>query len=167
MTKHAASLALFVFLFPTLSRGDDEKLTQDEKFFRTATALGVGEVKLGELAEKQAKNEEVREFARHMVKEHKEHNKMLLTRAAGLKTAVVVGLDDNLRSRLDGLSKLEGSAFDRAYMKQIISDHTSAITHFEKQAKEGSHAELKAFAGESLPTLRKHLKKAQSIADNL
>lgn len=157
-------LALVALTGP--SRGDDEKQT-DEKFFRDAVSCGVAEVKISELAEKQAKNEEVREFARQMAREHSKHNKELIERAKDLKTAVVVGLDQKHKEKLERLSKLENVEFDREYMKQIIEGHQDAIKLFETQAKTGANADLKAFATESLPTLRMHLKKAQAISANL
>ncbi len=64
---------------------------------------------------------------------------------------------------LDKMRKLEGAAFDQAYIADQIKDHEKAIALFEKEARSGKDAELKAFAEKTLPTLKDHLTAVRSL----
>jgi putative membrane protein len=44
----------------------------------------------------------------------------------------------------------------------MVSGHEKAIEQFEIETKNGVDAEVKAWAGKWLPTLREHLKMAQT-----
>jgi putative membrane protein len=64
---------------------------------------------------------------------------------------------------LAAVSKLEGAVFDRAYVEDQIRDHEKTIALFEREAKTGKDAELKAFAEKTLPTLKEHLTMTQDL----
>lgn len=65
-------------------------------------------------------------------------------------------LDRSHRRAVTALEKQSGADFDRAYMKMQVSDHEKTVSRFEKQAKSGQDAELRAWAQAKLPTLRKN-----------
>jgi putative membrane protein len=71
------------------------------------------------------------------------------------------GNDDH--KKMDKMSKLSGAEFDREYMKHQVADHDKAVALFERQAKNGKDAELKAFAERTLPTLKEHQQMARDI----
>lgn len=52
---------------------------------------------------------------------------------------------------LDQLSKLKGIEFDRAYAKDMVTDHEKAIEQFEIEAKKGKDSDMKAWAEKWLP----------------
>jgi len=45
----------------------------------------------------------------------------------------------------------------------MVKDHEEAVALFEKESKSGSDADLKSFAGKTLPTLQDHLKMAKAL----
>jgi putative membrane protein len=65
------------------------------------------------------------------------------------------------------LAKHEGAAFDREYMSAMVKDHDKDVALFEKQAKNGRDAALRAFAEKTLPTLREHQKMAKQLSDKV
>jgi len=152
---------------PALRADDDPKPANDVDFLAKAAACGVAEVKYSELAEKQANSQKVKDYARMLVEEHKKANDQLAEHARGLKTAILAGLEKDKQAVYDRLAKLRGDEFDRAYTKQMIEDHEKAIKLFEAQSKTGNHDKLKKFAEDNLPTLKKHLEQARSLADGL
>jgi putative membrane protein len=64
---------------------------------------------------------------------------------------------------LAGLPDQSGADFDRAYVEQVLSEQEKDIALFERQSTSGSDTELRAFAAKTLPKLRQHLDKAQSL----
>jgi len=148
-------------------RADDPKPENDRDFLVKAAACGVAEVKYGELAEKQARSQKVKDYARMLADEHKRANDKLAEQARGLKVAVLAGLEKDKQAVYDRLSKLNGDEFDRAFMQQMVEDHEKAIKLFEAESKTGNHDGLKTFATNTLPSLKKHLEEARSILDGL
>lgn len=61
----------------------------------------------------------------------------------------------------------KGIAFDRGFIEAQVKAHQEAIELFDQEAKNGSDAELKAFAQKQLPGLRNHLKQAQDLQAKL
>src|SRR5439155_6580051 len=69
--------------------------------------------------------------------------------------------------RCDRLSGLSGADFDRAYMSEMVRDHTEDVALFEHEAQSASDADVKAYAARSLPTLREHLAVARQVNSEL
>lgn len=89
--------------------------------------------------------------------------------AGGKGVGLPSKLDDTGEKEIDQLQGLSGAKLDKAYSKKQVSDHKKAIEAFEKEAKSGSDSDLKAFAGDTVPTLKEHLKlalAAQSAAQS-
>lgn len=65
------------------------------------------------------------------------------------------------------MAKLSGSQFDSMFMSHMVQDHTEDIAKYTAQAQSGDSSKATDYAKESLPTLRSHLSKAQSIESKL
>jgi putative membrane protein len=61
----------------------------------------------------------------------------------------------------DKLSREHGARFDRQFAREMVKDHRKDIAEYQKEAK--SKRPLAQFAQETIPTLQKHLRTAQSI----
>src|SRR5437763_14898448 len=129
MVGSVGVLALLVMALP--SRADDREPATQQEFLAKAIATDMAEIKLGELALKQASNDDVKRFARKMVDDHSKHRDMLLERARVHKLAVVEGLDKEHQEKKDRLSKLEGKDFDREYMKCMVEGHEKALKMYQ------------------------------------
>jgi putative membrane protein len=65
---------------------------------------------------------------------------------------------------------MSGAAFDKEFVRHMVSDHKKDIKEFEDMAKKGSAKgasgdtqKVADLAQKTLPDLRKHLKMAQSL----
>jgi putative membrane protein len=138
----------------------------DRTFARKAAEGGMAEVELGRLGEKNAKRTAVRDFARRMVADHSRANRQLLALVQRKGITIPTRTDNKHRAAVEKLSRMTGSKFDRAFMKQMVKDHVKTVHLFKAQAKHGRDPELKAFASQTLPILREHLAMAKRIAKN-
>jgi putative membrane protein len=136
----------------------------DRDFIQTVAKGGLAEVALGELAGKNASHEAVKKFARHMVEDHGKANQELAQLAKGKGVEVSKDLDRTHKSTMDRLAKLQGDAFDRAYVEEMVQDHRQDVKDFERQAERGKDPTLKEWAGKTLPTLREHLREIENIS---
>jgi putative membrane protein len=105
----------------------------------------------------------VQEFARRLEKEHTEANAQLLKILNSQGIDVSRDMEPYL-SAAKYLESLQGEAFDRAYLEHTIKEHEEAVAHFTKEANEGRNPQLKAFASETLPSLKEHLQRARDLA---
>src|SRR4051812_330827 len=93
MFTHGIAGAL-VFLVLTLpSQAADREPSTEKEFLAKAISTDINEVKLGELALKNASSDDVKTFARKMVTDHTKHRDQLQERARAYKLAVVQGLE--------------------------------------------------------------------------
>jgi len=139
----------------------------DSSFYKNAAEAGIAEVDEGQMAQDKGTNQEVKDFGAKMVKDHGAANDKLKALAAqkniSLPTSTSVGMMAN-----EAKLKVEsGDTFDRAYIKTQVKAHEMAVRLFAKEANSGQDPDAKAFASDTLPTLRSHLKMARADANDL
>lgn len=138
----------------TLSSGDKD-------FIMEAACGGMAEVALGELAQQKGQSDAVRQFGKHMIDDHSKANNELKELAGRKGVIVPAALKPKYQKLVDSLSKLSGAEFDKQYMREMVKDHESDVSAFQKEADKGKDAELTAWAKQTLPTLQDHLKMAR------
>jgi len=143
-------------------------LTAPEKEFMTNAARGgMMEVQLGNLAEQKASSNDVKQFGERMSTDHSQLGQKLQQLASNLNFTLPQELNPEQQNVVSRLEKLAGKAFDREYMREMVSDHVKDISEFERAASQVTNADIKQFASEALPTMRDHLKMAREIAGKL
>jgi putative membrane protein len=135
----------------------------DRKFLNEAATSGLAEVKLGQLATKQAASEDVKKFGQRDVDDHSKLNSELTKLAQQKNMTLVQTLDKKHQEQVDKLSKLGGVDFDKSYMSEMVDEHQHDVDAFEKAAKDAKDSAVKNFASSTLPTLREHLASAKEI----
>ena len=139
----------------------------ESSFLKDAAAGGIAEVKFGQLAEQNAASQQVKDFARRMIKEHSTMNSQLQSLAASKKVELPTDMGIKEKASYKLLSAKKGADFDRAYMSDMVKDHEADIKDFQKQADSGTDSEVRALASRDLPTLRAHLSTAQQVASEV
>lgn len=143
-------------------------LTSAEKEFMTNAAQGgVLEVQLGNLASQKASNNDVKQFGERMATDHSRLGQRLQQLASNLNVTLPQELTSQQQSLVSRLEKLSGKAFDREYIKEMVSDHARDVSEFERAAAQVTNSELKQFVSEALPVLREHLQAARELAGKL
>jgi len=136
---------------------------QDEIFLHEIAAAGMTEVEFGQLAQQRAGNPSVRDFGRQMVEDHSKANARLNAMVQTSEIKLPTAMNPTYKKGFDDLMRLQGAAFDRAYIKGQIDDHNRVAQMLEHQIAHGKDPQLKAFAAETLPTVRHHLEIAHTL----
>lgn len=138
--------------------------TQD--FVSLAAQGDILEIETSKLALAKADNAKAKEFAEKMIKDHTETSTELKALVDGGKVQATLpaNLDRAHKEKLDKLAKLGGNDFTKEYADFQVAAHKDAVSLFERYGKDGENADLKAFAGKTLPHLQMHLKMAQDLA---
>ncbi|HYZ83627.1 MAG TPA: DUF4142 domain-containing protein [Bryobacteraceae bacterium] len=154
----------------TGSTGAGDMLTPaDRKFMTQAAEGGLAEVALARMAQQKAESEAVKELARQIEQDHTKANAEL-KRIADMRNVQIPTeppSTGNHKQVMDRLEKLSGAAFDKAYVRDMVKEHEKDIKMFEREANSGMDTELKTFASNTLPDLRKHLQMAQSAQSSV
>jgi putative membrane protein len=137
--------------------------SQDRDFVMDAAMGGMMEVELGRIAAQNGASDAVKQFGQRMVDDHGKANEELMTLATSKGITLPTTLDEKHKEHLTKFSSMTGADFDRAYGKEMLSDHRKDVSEFEKQSTKGTDPDLKAFATKTLPTLREHLQMAESL----
>ena len=134
----------------------------EERFMKEAASGGLMEVELGKFAAEKGSHQRVKEFGKRMQADHSKANAQLKKIASSKGVDLPTQPSGEHKSTMDKLTKLSGVEFDREYMEAMVDDHKEDIEKFQTQADKGKDPELKKFASETLPILKKHLELAQS-----
>jgi putative membrane protein len=86
-----------------------------------------------------------------------------LVTSGKVKAEVPTMLDSSHQSKLDKLKKESGRDFSSQFDSDQVSAHKDAVSLFERYAKGGDNADLKDWAGKTLPALKHHLEMAQDL----
>lgn len=163
----AAALGVWALAGPALkaqSDADPPGSNPDRTFAMEASSGGMAEVKLGQLAQQKGQSEKVKAFGEKMAMDHGKAGNELKQAAhkSGIRLPAAMSHKD--REVYQRLSKLEGSAFDKAYAEAMVKDHEDDVAAFEREAAGGQDESIKDFARRTLPTLQQHLRLAREMA---
>lgn len=142
---------------------EDMKLNPtDQAFVKKAMSINDGEVAISKLAAEKAQNAEVKAFAKMMAADHDANRKALTVIAD--RNAIALDKDHAPKHEqmLSSLKGKQGAEFDAVYMAGMVKGHKEAVMAFEQGIKTTKDPELKTYVETTLPSLREHLKSAES-----
>lgn len=137
--------------------------TGDQAFVDMAAQTDMLEAHLGQMAADQAESQAVKDYAQMLVTDHTADYNQITAVATKAGLVVPKGLDKAHEKELAPFEKLKGAAFDRKYVRAMVSGHEAAIKAYNKEAANGQSADIKAYATQTLPTLEKHKTGAQDL----
>ena len=156
----------------SIAQSTDDSTRQSisaSEFVEKAGTGGLAEVEMGELGVQRATSGQVKAFAKRVVADHTKANEQLVAVIKGKGLGVPSTQTAMHKAMLDKFREADaGKDFDRDYMEQMVNDHKIDIELFETAADDAKlDVELRAYAKNTLPTLRDHLKQAQTIERKL
>lgn len=137
-----------------------------KNFVRDASMSNQFEIQSSQMALERSRDDNVKQFAQHMIDDHSEAGKNLESALSSSESNVEAPadqLDAKHQKMLDRLGKLEGAAFDKEYIKHQAKAHDQAVKLFRNYSQKGEDDALKNFATETLPTLERHQQMVKEI----
>lgn len=136
---------------------DDRRAEKDAQFLVDAAEINYQEMELGELAQSNAMDPEVKKLGKMMKEEHVKLLGELKKLAENKGVALPEVVSHKGRKACDQLSKKSGRDFDKAYCDKMVEGHKDAISEFEDAARDVKDKEIREWAFSSLPALSRHL----------
>ena len=131
------------------------------------------DIDAGKLAEGKSRNKDVKDFARLMVTDHSGVNQSAAALAGKLKlkpkdNPTAQGLKQGGDDNLARLRKLDGAAFDKAYVDNEVSYHQAVLDAVDKTLiPSAKNEELKALLVKVRPAFVAHLEHAKHLQSRL
>jgi putative membrane protein len=158
-------LALISFFSIGCDKEDDNDINQrDRNFAMKASMANFAEIDAGQLAATKATDAGIRSFGQQMVTEHTASKAELQNLANSLSLYAPDSLDAEHAALKTQLMALSGKAFDSVYIHSQVKDHNMAIDLYDDEGDKGDNRPLRDYARSTLPHLRMHLSKADSLA---
>jgi putative membrane protein len=158
--------ALLVFASPIVTMAPLAALADspDASFYKHAAEGGIAEVEAGKLAQDKSNNQQVKDFGAMMVKDHSAANDKLKALADSKGISLPTTSSVKQMATKAKLEVLSGDTFDKSYIPGQIKAHQNTAALFRKEIATGQDPDAKAFAKDTLPTVRAHLKAINAIA---
>lgn len=133
-------------------------------FVKQVAISDMFEIESNKLAQEKG-NAAQKSFASEMVKDHTKTSTELkaLVSSGKVKAELPTVLDSAHQSKLDKLKSKSGKDFSSDFDSMQQDAHKDAVSLFERYAKGGDNAELKNWAGKTLPALKHHLEMAEGL----
>jgi putative membrane protein len=133
-------------------------------FVKEVAISDMFEIESSKLAEQRGSAQE-KSFAQQMITDHTKTSAELKQLVSGgkVKMELPSSLDSSHQSELDKMKDASGQNFSADFDSDQVSAHKDAVSLFERYAKSGDNADLKDWAGKTLPVLRHHLDMAQEL----
>ena len=122
------------------------------------------EIQLGQLAQKQVQDQEVKRFAQMLIEDHTKANQQLKQIAQSAQVQVQERLDPVHQAKLQKKQQLPKSEFTRKFLNDQVAGHTAGILELTYQANKGQNQQIKQFASQQLPKMEQHLKQVTELA---
>jgi putative membrane protein len=142
-------------------------IEEDSKFVVKATSGVTMETELGQYAADNAVTPGVKMFGANMVKDHSKDKEALKKLASTKNITVPAQTGEDFQKHIDEIEHKKGLEFDKAYIDFMVGDHKEDISEFQKEARDGKDADIKAFAEKGIPVLQHHLSMAKSLNNQL
>ncbi len=137
---------------------------QDKKFAQTAMAGGLTEIQAAQTALQKSNSDDVKKFAQQMIDDHTKLNDQMKPIAAQLGVTAPTSPMPKDQAMLAKMQALSGDAFDKAYLRAMVKDHSKDDKEFAMEASSGQNPDEKAAASEGDQIVKQHLQMAQDLA---
>ena len=122
------------------------------------------EIELGQVAQQQSPRDDVKQFGKMMVDDHRMADEKISKMADA--HAVPLGDDSDAMKLADKFREKMGDDFDKDFLTKMVKDHDKVISLVSTKQNDVK-AEFQATLSDMLPTLRKHRMEAKRLLDEV
>jgi putative membrane protein len=172
MLSKLVAVAAALALSCAVASAEDAK-PNDAQIAHIAYTAGQIDIAAAELALQKSKNQEVRDFAENMVRDHKAVNEQALALVKKLNVTpqdndTSKALAKQAEAKQAELKQLNGAAFDKAYASNEVAYHKAVGSALETiLIPDASNPELKDLLTTGLKIFQGHEQHAEHVAQSL
>jgi putative membrane protein len=144
--------------------GPGHNVAMDKMFLKKALQGGMAEVQLGQLTLQKSNNDQVKQFAQKMIDDHTKLGEEMKPVAQQLGVSAPDSPSKKDKATMAKLEALSGSAYDQAYIKDMVKDHKQDLSEFQTEASSGQDQTVKDAANQGAKVIAQHLQMIQQLA---
>lgn len=163
-TSPAASQDQAVAAQPAADREDAAPKDPTQAFLQDVCIDNLFEIQAGQIAVQKAQDDQVKQFAEMLIKDHTQANQKLKQIAQSANVQLEEKLDPIHQMKLQKMQKCPASEFTRKFVFEQTAGHTKDVLEFQYQSQNAQNPQVKQFATQILPKLQQHLKHANDLA---
>ncbi len=145
-------------------QGPNQPTPMDRMFVSRAMQGSMAEVQIAQLTLQKSSNDQVKQFAQRMIDDHTKLNEQMKPVADQLGVTAPDQISKNDRKTIAKLQGLSGSAYDQAYIRDMVKDHKQDLSQFQTEASSGQDQTVKDAANQGSKVIAQHLQMAQQLA---
>ena len=146
--------------------GGDHAMT-DKMFVHKALQGGMAEVELGQLALTKSSDPDVKKFAQQMVDDHTKMGEDMKAVATPLGVEIPKRLSKKDQAIKTKLEALDGAAFNKSYIKDMVKDHEDDEKEFKNESQMATIPEVKDAATKGEKVISMHLEMVKQVAQTV
>lgn len=146
---------------------DTRAENKDAQFLVDVAEINIEEIQLGQLAQSKSTKKEVKDLGKMMEDEHTKALNEIKELATKKGISIPTTATSDVQDAYNKLSDKKETEFNEEYCDMMVKGHKDAIDKVEKAATESKDEEIKAWAMETLPTLKKHLDHAMTCQGSI
>jgi len=139
----------------------------DSEFMVAAAEVDMKEIELGKLAQQKSTNADVKALGKMMVEEHEKASADTKALAAKKNITLPMSLTEKGNDAFKDLNDKTGKDFDKKYAEMMVDGHEKTIEKMEKASKDASDEEIRMWAANMLPSLKKHLEHSKMVKEKV
>ncbi len=149
------------------SRANQNEQEQDRQFLVNAAKTNLKQIEAGQLAQQNGQTEQVRALGKSLEEAHTQSQQDLTALAERKNISLPSSANDNAKEDYNDLKNESDDDFDKAYTDMMVSAHEDSIEAFEQASNDSKDSDVKKWATETLPNLRKHLTQSRDCQTKL
>ncbi|MCW5936496.1 MAG: DUF4142 domain-containing protein [Fimbriimonadaceae bacterium] len=158
--QHTVFLFALALTSPFVPEGQTRQTLPpaDRKAVMEAAQGNMAEVRLGKLAQQKGSSAFVRDFGRMMVRDHGAAYAELQRIEREYSLSFPRDISAKHKAVYNRLSKLSGTAFDRAYRAEMRKDHERDVKVYTKNSRVLKNDDVRGYFVKNLPAIEMHLR---------
>ena len=145
----------------------NEEKEKDSDYLVAASEVDMKEIELGKLAQQKSTNADVKALGKMMVEQHEKAAAETKALAAKKNITLPASLTEKGQDAFKDLNDKTGHDFDKAYTDKMVEGHEKMIEKMEKASEKAEDADIRMWAANMIPTLRKHLEHSKMAKDKV
>lgn len=136
---------------------DEKEEKKDAQYLVDLYSAGMFEVKVAEEAKNRAVMSGTKNAANMIDTSHQRINNSIKLLATSKQVTLPTELTDKQKEKLQDLIRKKGVDFDKSFIDAMIAGHKDAISSYEEASAKCTDIDIKNWATNTLPEIRKHL----------
>jgi putative membrane protein len=143
--------------------GSPNPVRADGQFAQELAYGHIMEVRLAQMAQQQAKDSKVRQFAKQMEADFSQWQNRWTNVASNNGVKVNPNMGPDHRSKIERLRQAGKNNVDRVYLDIVTENLGSMLPYLQKEGRDAQKSNVRDMVNEEIPVVRQHLLQAEKL----